>query len=99
MNGYEWKEGLTPEESKNGAYWERNMVALAFADGWYYDKENNWDGWKRVLSCKNGTMCFHIPDDFEVGSLPEIKPNWDGHSTRQKWDRVAKEKNIKLNWK
>lgn len=98
MNGYEWKEGTTAEEAKNGAYWERNMLALMFADGWYYDTENNWEGWKRVLSLRDGAMCFHIPDDFEVGNLREIKPNWDGHTTRQKWDRVARGFGIKLEW-
>ena len=84
----EYHEGMSLEEQKNGAYWERNMIALRFADGWYYDTDNNWEGWKRVLSLDNGAMCFHIPDDFQVGDLQEIKPNWDGHTTVQKWLRI-----------
>jgi len=97
MKIYEWQEGMNAEESKNGAYWERNMLALAFANymndmvrsmikeiapeyypcGWYFDTDNNWEGWKRVISLNNGSMTFHIPDDFDVGNLPQIEPNWD----------------------
>jgi hypothetical protein len=58
--------------------------------GWYYDTDNNWDGWKRVISLERGKYCFHIPDDFNVGELPEIKKNWDGHTTEEKWKRVMK---------
>jgi hypothetical protein len=64
MIGYEYKDGISTEECKNGAYWERNMLALRFADGWYYDSENNWDG----------------------------------HSTKEKWDRIAERFNIKIEW-
>jgi hypothetical protein len=98
MKGYVWQEGMSVEDSKNGAYWERNMLALRYADGWYYDTDNNWDGWRRVLSLDNGKMCFHIPDEFDVGNLQEIKPNWDGHTTQEKWDNVAKRFDIKLDW-
>lgn len=114
MKPYVWKEGMTPEESKDGAYWERNMLALYIAKiinihriarfdvdlkpncGWYYDTDNNWDGWKRVISIHDGWMTFHIPDDFDVGDLPEIKPNWDGHTTEDKWERVMKQCGCKV---
>lgn len=112
MKGYVWKEGMPSEEEAEGAYWERNMLALQYAKrvnelmklsfnamhlavpvesrcGWYYDDENNWDGWHRVISLDGGEICFHIPDDFDIGNLPEIIPNWDGHTTKEKWDRVA----------
>ena len=98
MFGYVWKDGMSPEEEANGAYWERNMLALRYADGWYYDTENNWDGWHRVLSLDGGKMCFHIPDSFDVGNLPQIKKSYDGHTTREKWDRVADRFNIELDW-
>ena len=113
MNGYEWKPGTSPVDEANGAYWERNMLALDYAFrvnavmklafaamhapvpqeclcGWFADTDNNWDGWHRVISLNGGEMCFHIPDDFDIGTLPEIEKNWDGHTTRQKWNRVAK---------
>ena len=119
MKPYTWKEGMSPEEAKDGAYWERNMLALRLAVyandawsqyvnllkatghdngvdinkplpcGWYYDTDNNWDGWKRVISLYGGRMTFHIPDDFDLGNkLPQIEPNWDGHTTEEKWYRA-----------
>lgn len=94
MDIYEYKDGMSEKEQKDGAYWERNMIALRFADGWYYDTDNNWEGWLRVLSLDGGRMCFHIPDSFDVGNLPQIQPNWDGHTTREKWLRVMKMRGI-----
>ena len=100
MKPFVWHEGMSLEETKDGAYWERNMLVLLLAlvinenypnnSGWYYDTDNNWEGWKRVISIYDGTAAFHIPDDFDIGDLPEIKPNWDGHSTHEKWIRVMK---------
>lgn len=109
-----WHDGMSTEETKNLAYWERNMLALLLADysnrvfheelknrgvpkdviaksfksGWYYDRDNNWDGWKRVISIENGEITFHVPDNFDMGNLPEIKPNWNGLSTEDKWRLV-----------
>lgn len=87
---------MNPSETCEVAYWERNMLALAYADGWYEDVANNWPGWKRVLSLDGGKITFHIPNDFDVGNLPKIEPNWDGHSTMAKWERVAKRFGIEL---
>ena len=122
MNGYCWKEEMTPQEESQGAYWERNMLAVKYAtrmnemlklvfasmhaqlpdeciNGWYEDTENNWEGWHRVISLDSGEICFHIPDDFDIGNLPKIKSNWDGHTTKQKWDRIAKSCGMnKLRW-
>lgn len=83
-----WKPGMSLEEERDVGYQERNLLALRYADGWYYDKDNDWPGWRRVLSLDNGRMCFHIPDEFSVGNLPEVEPCWDGHSTEEKWSRV-----------
>lgn len=103
MKPYVWNEHLSLEDQKNGAYWERNMMVLLLATsmsnyslpgtdlpaaGWYYDIDNNWDGYTRVISLYGGAVTFHVPDDFNIGSLPEIKPNWDGHSTEEKWNLV-----------
>lgn len=130
------------EDEKNGAYWERNLLALYFATyannayreyldlikltnnktyetarktppcGWYRHPSDNeacldafgfsggtddkyWEspsfsfyGWSRVVSLFEGRLTFHVPDDFDLGDLPEVKPNWDGHSTEEKWWRV-----------
>ena len=82
---------MSVEETKDLAYWERNMVALRYAQGWYKDTESNYPGWLRVLSLDEGRMTFHIPDDFDVGELPELlEPTWDGHTTEEKWKRVCK---------
>jgi hypothetical protein len=111
MKIYEWKEGTSPEEAKDGAYWERNMLALLLARtingycesqgfigdcGWYYDTDNNWEGWKRVISIAAGSITFHIPDDFDIGDLQHILPNWDGHSTRDKWESIMKDCGCKI---
>lgn len=37
MKIYEWNENLNSKQVEDGAYWERNMLALRYADGWYYD--------------------------------------------------------------
>jgi hypothetical protein len=124
MKGYVWTEDshYTPEEEADGAYWERNMLALQYAKrvnemlslifaamhapvppqclcGWYNDTDNNWDGWHRVISLDGGEITFHIPDDFEVGTLPKIKANWDGHTTKQKWNRIANQNGVHIQWR
>ncbi len=85
---------MSLEDTKNLAYWERNMLALFLANcypissGWY--KEPSYPGWTRVISILNGSITFHIPDDFEIGDLRQIEPNWDGHSTEEKWKRISR---------
>jgi hypothetical protein len=88
---------MTETEAKDLAYYERNMLALRYADGWYYDTDNNWEGWKRVLSLDGGKMTFHIPDNFNVGNLKQIEPNWDGHTTEEKWARIDRMMGIDKN--
>lgn len=83
------------------AYWERNMLALHCANlaneswhddprrmdcGWY--EHGEYEGWSRVISLYNGQITFHVPDDFDLGTLRQIEPNWDGHSTEQKWEKI-----------
>lgn len=113
-----WKPGMSDAETKDLAYWERNVLALHYADGWYNDDipwnsddaglthprygrieglQPRYKGWRRVLSLENGMITFHIPDDFDVGNLPEIKRNWDSHSTEEKWQRILGAKNIGWN--
>lgn len=90
-----WNKEMTVEETKDLAYWERNVLALKYAEGFYFDSESNYPGWLRVLSLEDGKITFHIPDDFDIGNLPEIHPNWDGHTTEEKWKRVLAERGIK----
>lgn len=103
---------LTMREQRDVGYWERNMLALVLADGWYFDdidspagtytdpdrtvKVPRYHGWRRVLSLFGGRACFHIPDDFEVGPLSRIEPNWNGHTTPEKWHWIAAELGIEL---
>lgn len=110
MKPYVWKEGMSEKEMRDGAYFERNLLALAYAErvnrlfgaymqvqgieeyqlpcGWYLHGE--WDGWSRVVSLENGQITFHVPDDFDLGNLPQIEPNWNGHTTEEKWNYVMK---------
>lgn len=89
-----WNKEMTIEETKDLAYWERNVLALKYAEGFYKDLENNYPGWLRVLSLEGGAITFHIPDDFEVGNLPEIEKAWDGHSTEEKWARILAQRGV-----
>lgn len=114
-----WNPAMSVEATKDLAYWERNMLALRYADGWYNDDvatgfsdadvakaaERNmvlpesrprYQGWRRVLTLEAGTITFHIPDDFDVGNLPEVAPNWDGHTTEAKWRRIAEARGVEL---
>lgn len=115
MDIYVYKEGMSLEEQKDGAYWERSMLAVymgIYANkawnqlrevqresghivdnrpapcGWYLDTDNNWGGWHRVVSLFDGKAGFHVPDNFDLGDLPEIEPNWNGHTTQDKWERI-----------
>lgn len=111
-----WNPSFTDKESKDLAYWERNVLALHFADpskgdGWYNDDVSvgdphqppevvigtapRYEGWRRVISLQNGSITFHVPDDFALGNLPQIERNWDGHTTEEKWRRILVAKGIK----
>lgn len=108
-----WSPDMTDKETADLGYWERNVLALHFAEGWYnddtvtgyigrgnphYDRlqttEPRYPGWRRVLSLAGGTITFHVPDDFDVGTLPRIEPNWDGHTTEEKWRRVLADRGM-----
>lgn len=56
--------------------------------GWYQHQGEGFEGWSRVVSLNNGSVSFHVPDSFDLGDLPEIQPNWDGHTTEEKWNRI-----------
>lgn len=59
--------------------------------GWYKHQGEGFEGWSRVISLFDGKVTFHVPDNFDLGTeLPEIEPNWDGHTTEYKWERIMK---------
>lgn len=119
MRPYVYNENMSIEEQKNGAYWERNMLALYTANQLnrqaimqHYDKHGmnfdglllpcgyyvhgEWKGWSRVITLDHGKITFHVPDDFDLGGLPQVKSNWDGHTTEEKWQYVAKKCGVSL---
>jgi hypothetical protein len=114
-----WSPAMSDKETADLAYWERNMLALLCADGWYYDdvpinwapgshetagamgyglieSQPRYQGWRRVLTLDKGTITFHVPDDFDVGNIPQVPCNWDGHTTAEKWARVAERCGVKV---
>lgn len=95
-----YRPEMSDKEQKDLAYWERNTLALHFAQGWYNDDvepgKPRFTGWRRALSLLNGSITFHVPDDYDVGNLPQIKPNWDGHSTPVKWRNILEKRGIKV---
>jgi hypothetical protein len=109
-----WHPEMTLEETKDLGYFERNALALHYADGWYNDLVHvsqtvhegevpdfkaalvpRYLGWTRVLTLDGGKITFHIPDDFDVGDLPLVAPNWDGHTTEEKWRRILEMRGVK----
>lgn len=103
MKPYTWSPDQTLEEQKDGAYWERNMMVLLLARnmsafnipgtnkpaaGWYPHQGEGFEGWSRVISLYGGAATFHVPDDFDLGDLAQIEPDWDGHTTHEKWTLI-----------
>lgn len=39
-----WHEGMSDKETADLAYWERNMLALRYAEGWYNDDKTEYTG-------------------------------------------------------
>jgi len=62
--------------------------------GYYIDESA--EGYSRVISIFDGRMTFHVPDSFDLGNLKEIAPNWDGHTTEEKWERVLEKCGVKV---
>lgn len=74
------------KETADEAFYERNMLALLYADGWYWHDE-----WKvLVINSPAGQLTFHVPPDFDTFNLPQIKPCWDGHTTEEKFNRIKR---------
>ena len=79
------------KETADEAFYERNMLALLYADGWYWH-----EGWKvLVIDSPAGQLTYHVPPDFDIGWLPEVSPQWDGSTTEQKHNRIKKYMGVK----
>jgi len=85
-------------EQLNGAYRERDQLVAALAriyPSWTNQDSGAEEGWQTVVFVDAGTgqMSWHVPD-HEVTALfagiPEGSPAWDGHSTEEKYARLAK---------
>ena len=55
------------------------------ACGWYFDDDGT-----RVISLDHGKICFRIPDDFNVGRLPQIEaPEKIKCMSDKQWEYIA----------
>jgi len=85
-------------ERKDGAYLERNQVVAALAkcfpsglartaiDGW----DEEWHGCV-YIDLPTGQVSWHYHDSHAhlFAGLPPYKGTWDGHSTEEKYQRLA----------
>lgn len=88
-------------KSKSDVYWERNLLALAFIHqfrgtpydyGWWPDQDAvNGEEWAVIwANTGEGQVGWHIPTDMLPEWLPKRDPNYDGYTTDEKNQRVAK---------
>lgn len=83
-----WSDWLQYEKSRNEDISQE--LRKGPPSGWYVDDREEMKGWSRVISVHEGKFTVHVPDDFVMGSLPQIPANWNGHSTEEKWKMVDK---------
>jgi len=89
------------EEEKNAAYTERNMCValiarlaemLGYKVGIKVDP-NEEAGWQHIIfiDLPNGQLSWHIHDSEleNFPGLPEYIAAWDGHTTEEKYQRIA----------
>lgn len=95
-----WKAKIAAlERQKDGAYTERNRLVaalawMAIAFGWRagVSPDTTQDGWDLVfIKTPNGQLSWHIPsseaDLFD--GLPPYLGEWDGHTSQEKYERLA----------
>jgi hypothetical protein len=73
------------KETADEAFYERNMLALLYADAWYWH-----EGWKVLVINHRviGQLTYHVPPDFDVCELSEIKPCWNRETTTEKHEKI-----------
>lgn len=67
--------------------------------GWYDAGECGTDHFSRILSLDGGEITFLIPDDFNVGNLPEIEPNGQNRTDFDQWNQIAENAGFKIDWR
>ena len=87
------------EESKNGAYKERDMLVCALSKLFpaylarHSEDDKDWeDDWRWIvyIDLPTGQVSWHIHDsERELFNHLELKENkWDGHNTQRKYERL-----------
>lgn len=72
-----------------GAITGKELREPTLLSGWFEHQGEGFEGWSRVISLFGGKATFHVPDSFPISDkLPKIEPNWDGHTTEEKWNHV-----------
>lgn len=86
-------------EALNGAYTERNCVvallASVFPSGlkktYIPDWDEEWNGCVYVdLPTGQASWHFHDREAHLFSHLPPYEKEWDGHTTEEKYDRIAR---------
>lgn len=88
-------------KAKNQAYWERNQLVSVLSKlypsglGKHPAEDTSWEKeWSNIvyIDLPTGQASWHIHDrDLEY--FKHLKPyskEWDGHSTEEKYNRIAK---------
>lgn len=88
------------EEGKSQAYRERNMLVAALSRLYpsylmQHPDDPVWDRdwrWIVCIEAPVGQLTWHLHDSHlpMFNHLPEKANNWDGHSTEEKYARLAK---------
>jgi hypothetical protein len=96
VSGGEYIERLSDVDR---AYAERNACALAFAHmaeaaGWTVGllKDPEEPDWPvLVVETPRGQVSWHLPaDEVPVDRFDVHRVEWDGHTTREKYDRLER---------
>lgn len=86
------------EKAKDNAYWERNQLVAFLTKlypSWigYHDGEDWEDDWRTIIYIKTpaGQLSWHIHDG-DKKYFTHLDPGleeWDGHTTEEKYQRLA----------
>ena len=90
------------EVKKDNAYSERNRLVAALTKlfpawiEWHSEEDNSWDNdWRNIIyiDLPAGQVSWHIHksevEQFYHLKMKEGKSSWDGHTTEEKYKRLA----------